>query len=57
MEITEKKVTVDVSIDENVKIQAEELFDELGMDLSTAINIFLHQCVYENRIPFIIKLD
>lgn len=57
MEMTEKKVTVDVLIDENVKIHAEELFDELGMDLSTAINIFLHQCVYENRIPFTIKLD
>ena len=37
------KVSTNVSIDADIKKQAQELFAELGMDLSTAINVFLRQ--------------
>ena len=37
------KVSTNVSIDADIKKQAQELFAELGMDLSTAINIFIRQ--------------
>ena len=48
------KVNTNVSIDADVKQKAQKLFSDLGMDLSTAINIFLHQAVVENAIPFVI---
>ena len=45
-----------IRIDTELKAQAEALFSELGMNLTTAFNIFLHQAVRENGIPFAIKL-
>ena len=38
-------VPTQVRIDENLKKQATELFSQLGMDMSSAMNIFLRQCV------------
>ncbi len=49
------KVSTNISIDADVKAQAQELFADLGLDLSSAINIFLRQCVRENCIPFTIQ--
>lgn len=37
------KVSTSISIDAEVKAQAQELFSDLGLDLSTAINLFLKQ--------------
>ena len=51
------KVSTSISIDADVKAKAQELFAEFGMDLSTAINVFLRQAIYENRIPFSIGRD
>lgn len=51
------KVSTSVSIDTDVKVKAQELFADLGLDLSTAINIFLKQCIRENRIPFSIQRE
>ena len=45
-------VNVTLRVDEDLKKQADNLFSELGMSLSTAINIFLRQSVRENCIPF-----
>lgn len=47
-----KKVSTNISIDADVKIKAQELFEDLGIDLSTAINLFLKQSIRENAIPF-----
>ena len=47
-----KNVNVTLSIDENLKEEAETLFSELGLNLSTAFNIFLRQSVREQQIPF-----
>ena len=46
------KVSTNVTIDADVKKQAQELFLELGLDLSTAVNIFLRQAIRENGLPF-----
>ena len=46
------KVSTSISIDADVKAQAQALFADFGLDLSTAINIFLRQSIRENCIPF-----
>lgn len=46
-----------VRIDTELKAQAEALFSDLGMNLSTAITVFIRQAVRENRIPFEITRD
>ena len=51
------KTTANISIDSNVKAAAQKLFSDLGMDMSTAINIFLRQAIRENAIPFAITRD
>lgn len=50
-----KSVNVTVRIDEELKKQADQLFDDLGMSLSTAFNIFLRQSVREQQMPFTIS--
>lgn len=51
------KVATSVSIDAEVKAKAQELFADFGMDLSTAINVFLRQAIYENGFPFAIRRE
>lgn len=51
------KVSTSISIDADVKAQAQELFADFGLDLSTAINIFLRQSIRENCIPFSIQRE
>ena len=51
------KVSTSISIDADVKAKAQELFADFGMDLSTAINVFLRQAVYEHRFPFDIRRE
>lgn len=45
-------VPTQVRIDEKLKKQATELFSQLGMDMSSAMNIFLRQCVMRGGLPF-----
>ena len=47
-------INVTIRIDEDLKKQADELFDDLGMSFTTAINVFVRQCVREGRVPFVI---
>ena len=49
------KISTSISIDADVKAQAQELFAELGLDLSTAVNLFLRQCIYEDGIPILVS--
>ena len=44
-------------VDDDVKRRAEKTFDEIGLSMSTAINIFLKTVVRENRIPFELSAD
>ena len=39
-----------------IRSNAEALFSELGMNMTTAINVFLRRCLMENKIPFDIEL-
>ena len=48
------KVSTNISIDSETKAKAQEMLADLGMDLSTAVNIFLKQMLYEGGIPFAI---
>jgi DNA-damage-inducible protein J len=41
-----------INIDEETKKEAQELFKDLGMNLTTAINIFLKQAIREQGLPF-----
>ena len=45
-------ISTNIKIDADLKQQAQALFADLGMNLSTAINIFLKQAVREHSIPF-----
>ena len=45
-------VNITVRVDKDVKKQAEVLFNDLGLNLSSAINMFLHQAIAEHAIPF-----
>ena len=43
---------VNIRMDENLKKQAEKLFSNLGMSMTTAINVFVRQSVNRGGIPF-----
>lgn len=47
-----KVSSVSFRIDSDLKAQADELFSNLGMNMTTAFNVFLRQSVREGRIPF-----
>lgn len=47
---------INIRMDKELKEQAEILFNELGMNMTTAFNIFLRQSVREGRIPFEVSL-
>ena len=46
---------VNFRIDDDVKTDAEALFNRLGMNMSTAIMVFIRQSLAENGIPFRIR--
>ena len=51
------KINTNISIDAELKRSAVSLFSEFGLDLSTAITLFLQQSVREQRIPFEIRKE
>ena len=48
---------ISIRMDSELKAQTDALFAELGMNLSTAFNIFVRQSLWEGRIPFEISLN
>lgn len=52
-----KTTNISIRMDARLKSQADELFNELGMNISTAFNIFVRQSIREGRIPFDITLS
>lgn len=48
---------ISIRMDSELKAQAEELFSELGMNLSTAFNVFVRQSLREGGIPFEIRME
>lgn len=49
--------TMNIRVDSEIKDNAKEIFSELGLDLTTAVNIFLRQSIREHGIPFDLKLN
>ena len=48
-------VQTQIRIDSNVKKQANDLFSALGLDMSSAVNLFLHQCILRGGLPFSVE--
>lgn len=48
---------LNIRVDKNIKETSEKVFESLGLNMSTAINIFLRQVIRVNGIPFEIKGD
>ena len=48
---------ISIRMDAQLKEQADELFAELGMNISTAFNIFVRQSLREGGIPFAVSLN
>ena len=48
---------ISIRMDNDVKAKADALFGELGMNLTTAFNIFVRQSLREGKIPFEISLN
>ena len=49
-------VPTQVRIDEELKKQSMELFAQLGIDMSSAVNMFLKQCVMRGGLPFAVEI-
>ena len=45
-----------IRIDSDIKKQATDLFNNLGLDMSSAVNMFLHQCVLRGGLPFNVEM-
>lgn len=48
---------LNIRTEKTVKEAAESIFSELGLNMTTAVNMFLRQTIRENGIPFSLKLD
>lgn len=48
---------LNIRTDKAIKDQAEEIFNELGLNMTTAVNMFLRTTIRERGIPFELKLD
>ncbi len=46
-------INLNISVDKNVEEQADEIFNEFGFDMETAINLFLNATIRERGIPLI----
>jgi DNA-damage-inducible protein J len=53
-----QSINVNIRMDEELKKQAEQLFTDLGMNMTTAVNVFIRQAVNYGGIPFeIVRKD
>lgn len=48
---------VNFRVDDTIKLKAESVCAAMGLNMSTAINIFLTKLVNEQRIPFEVAVD
>ena len=47
-----RMTNISIRTNEDVKKSAEELFESLGLNMTTAVNIFLRQALRVNGLPF-----
>lgn len=48
---------INIRVDSKLKAEAEELFGKIGMNMSTAMNVFLRQAIRYGGIPFEIRVS
>ena len=48
---------INIRADSEIKSKAQEIFASLGLDMTTAINLFLRQTVRQNDLPFILTTN
>jgi len=48
---------INVRTDATLKLQAQQIFESIGLDLSTAVNLFLKQTVKANNLPFVLGVS
>lgn len=46
---------ITIRMDNDIKREAEELFNDLGLNLTSAINMFIRRAIAEQGIPFDVK--
>lgn len=51
------KVSTSITIDADVKSQAQAILSEFGLNISTAVEMFLRQTIREQQIPFNVSLN
>ncbi|MFI3202616.1 MAG: type II toxin-antitoxin system RelB/DinJ family antitoxin [Eubacteriales bacterium] len=51
------KVSTNIRVEDEVKRKAVAIFSDLGIDMTTAVNMFLRQTIRHNGLPFDVKLD
>jgi len=49
--------SMSIRVDNDIKEKAKKVFNALGLDMSTAVNVFLRRSVIENGLPFELTLD
>ena len=50
-------VNMSIRMDTELKKQADAMFSDMGLNMTTAMNMFLRQVVRQGRIPFEIATD
>lgn len=51
------QANLNIRTDAEIKAAAEQLFEALGLSMSTAVNVFLRQAIRQGGLPFEVKLD
>ena len=51
------QTNLNIRTDSEVKAAADKIFTALGLNMSTAVNIFLRQAIRQGGLPFEVKLD
>ena len=54
---TGANTNINIRVDSNVKNRAQNVFSALGLDMTSAVNIFLRQAIRKNGIPFELIAD
>ena len=55
MKVKDNDIRVTIRVDKDLKERADILFDRLGLNMTTALNVFLRKAVNESAIPFVIS--
>jgi len=48
---------IQIRVDQTLKTEAEKLFSDLGLDIPTAVRLFLKQSLINNGLPFAVERD